>query len=303
MSIINQITSTKTEYKELSASISQITYDELPVLLIQHKTCQAAVTLHGAHILYWQPSTQTSPVVWLSDDAIFKNGVAIRGGIPICWPWFGNFYPDELKKHDATDLPMHGLVRTLTWQLKSYQEDDHGVDLVLSLSSSNQTMTIWPHEFELEAVIHLGETCALTLNATGDFVSTAALHSYFGVSDIAQVTVTGLGGDYIERLNTQNEPKKAGEMNFNQEVDRIYTQPESTSLIHDNHRTIKVEHINSTDVVTWNPWIAKTKTLKDMPDESYKEMVCVESCRINKPVTSKNNKGVVLGVVISVINI
>ena len=128
MSIVKQILDSQASGASLSASVNQSTFGELPVLVIKHKTCSAAVSLQGAHLLFWQPSTETTPVIWLSQKANFKKEVAIRGGVPVCWPWFG-------KLGD----PMHGFARLVEWQLDSCKEDNNGVDLTLSLTNNQQT--------------------------------------------------------------------------------------------------------------------------------------------------------------------
>lgn len=272
MSLIEKIQSTKTDEIRISNSIKQVSYDEHTLLVITHPTCQAAVSLQGAHLLYWLPTGEKSPVLWLSDKALFKKQTPIRGGIPICWPWFG-------KSAD----PMHGFARLVDWQLSSHTENENGVDLVLSLKNNEQTEKYWQHAFTLELHLHLGQTCTAELSSLGSFEATSALHTYFGVSDINKVVVSGLGADYIERLAQENKPSVVGEMTFNQEVDRIYTESDKTVLIKDVNRTIKLTHIAHSDVVIWNPWVDKAKATNDLADDSYNDFLCAETCRINKP--------------------
>lgn len=272
MSIVKQILDSQVSGASLSASVNQSTFGELPVLVIKHKTCSAAVSLQGAHLLFWQPSTETTPVIWLSQKANFKKEVAIRGGVPVCWPWFG-------KLGD----PMHGFARLVEWQLDSCKEDNNGVDLTLSLTNNQQTERFFTKPFHAWLTIHVGQTCEVTLSCQGDFEATSALHTYLGINNIHDVIVKGLGDSYQERLLVENKPAVQGQLTVNQEVDRIYTNADDVITIADGKRTIKLTNVNASDVVTWNPWIDKAKTMADFADEEYQSMVCVESCRINKP--------------------
>lgn len=290
MSIINAIQNTHENEKVISKSIFQIQFEEHTLLKINHPTCEAAVSLQGAHLLYWKPSGETLPVVWLSEKTFFKKEIAIRGGIPICWPWFSN-----------VGTPSHGFARIVDWELSSFSENTTGVELVLSLKNNNDTKKYWPHTFTLELKLHLGNTCKAELSCSGDFEITSALHTYFGIDDILAINVTGLGESYLEKLPTPNEPKVIGEVTFDQEVDRVYKTPEAVSLIKDTYRTIKISHHNHSDVVTWNPWIEKSKSITDLADDSYHQFVCVETCRINKPIKSTAQKQSTYSVEIEVV--
>ncbi|XKM12626.1 D-hexose-6-phosphate mutarotase [Orbaceae bacterium ac157xtp] len=290
MTIIKAITACNHDEKMVSQSIRQIKFNELDVLKIDHPTCQASVALQGAHLIFWQPAKAQSPVIWVSDKSSFKKGTAIRGGVPICWPWFG-----------GAGSPSHGFARILDWQLISHNEDNNGVDLVLRLTQSETTKSYWNHDFELTLTLHLGNDCTMDLTCKGDFNATSALHTYFGVSDINNISVSGLGDEYEDRIAKNNLTDEAKSVKIDKEIDRIYTKPEQTSLITDPQRQIKITHYNHSDVVLWNPWIDKSKSMSDMPDDAYQHFVCVETCRINKPIESSANKTSSYGVKIEVI--
>jgi Uncharacterized enzymes related to aldose 1-epimerase len=272
MSIFKDILNNSVSEKSISPSVQQTTFGELPILVIKHKICSAAVSLQGAHLLFWQPITESTPVIWLSQKAIFKHGKAIRGGVPVCWPWFG-------KLGD----PMHGFARIVEWTLDSCKEDENGVELVLSLTNNQQTQAFFTKPFNVWLTIHLGKTCQITLSCQGDFEATSALHTYFGVNNIANVVVKGLGKTYEERLAVVNKPAIEGQLTFNQEVDRIYNNANKIITISDGDRTIQLTNTEASDVVTWNPWIDKAKSMADFADEEYQSMVCVETACINKP--------------------
>ncbi|MEG2115535.1 MAG: D-hexose-6-phosphate mutarotase, partial [Hafnia sp.] len=119
--------------EQITPYISQRQIDELPIVVVNHPKVRAAVTLQGAHLLTWQPSGE-KPVLWLSSESAFKNGVAIRGGIPICWPWFG-----------PAGQPAHGFARNLPWTLAAHDEDENGVILTFTLEQSPESKKYWPH--------------------------------------------------------------------------------------------------------------------------------------------------------------
>ena len=279
MNIYKQILASTTESKLLSSSVKQTKFGELSILVIQHKSCCAAVSLQGAHLLFWQPSTEQTPVIWLSKQSKFEKGIAIRGGVPICWPWFG-----------PLGKPSHGFARIVKWTLDSCNEDDDGVDLVLVLSNNQQTKPYFDKTFNVSLKIHLGKTCEVDLSCSGDFEATSALHTYFGIDNISHVVVSGLGDTYQDRLTVENKPVTVGQMTFNQEVDRIYTNANTEITISDNVRNIKLTTTNASDVVTWNPWIDKAKAMADFGDDEYQSMVCVEAGRINKPLKLSLNE-------------
>jgi len=263
--------------EQLSASVSLRKLDQLPVIVINHPKVKAAVTLQGAHLIDWQPAGE-QPVLWLSKTSAFKEGVAIRGGIPICWPWFGK-----------VASPNHGFARILPWQLSEHHEDDQQVTLTLTLRDSAETEKYWPHTFALSVKYVLGKTCSVTLEAKGDFKNTAALHSYFNIGDITQTTLSGLGNSYLDKVNGGVTAQQHGDVAFKgEEVDRVYTHPDAISQIHDplHHRVIEIHHHNHSDVVAWNPGAKAAKNIGDMPDDGYQTFVCVETARVNEPLAA-----------------
>ncbi|OCG39252.1 hypothetical protein A9G28_09305 [Gilliamella sp. Fer1-1] len=279
MNIYKDILENSLSGVSLSSSVKQLTYGELPTLVINHKTCCAAVTLQGAHLLFWQPINEQTPVIWLSNKTNFKKGVAIRGGVPVCWPWFGQ-----------SGTPSHGFARIVEWNLDSCTEDEHGVDLILSLVNNQQTAPYCNKPFTVSLNLHLGKTCEVVLSCSGDFDVTSALHTYFGINNIEDVVVKGLGETYQDRLAVENKPAKIGQLTFNQEVDRIYTNASDQITITNGIRTVRLTNTNVSDVVTWNPWVNKAKTMSDFGDDEYKSMVCVESGCITTPLKLSPNK-------------
>ncbi|AHF76867.1 Aldose 1-epimerase [Sodalis praecaptivus] len=260
----------------LSPSLTLRQQDELPLVVVEHPQVRAAVTLQGAHLVAWQPAGE-KPVLWLSEKSAFQEGVAIRGGVPICWPWFGKV---------AT--PNHGFARILPWELSDHSEDDKQVQLTFTLRDSTLTEPFFPHPFTLKAHFTLGQTCSIELVAEGEYQTTSALHSYFTVGAIGDIHVSGLGDSFIDKVNGGKAEQQQGDVTFAGEVDRVYTAPEPTSLIHDPvlGRVIEVHHQHHSDVVAWNCGQSLSHSIGDFADDSYLSYVCVETARVNDPLVS-----------------
>lgn len=265
--------------KQLSPAVSQCQIADLPVLVITHPKGQAAITLQGAHLLSWQPAGQKH-VIWLSSETAFQTGVAIRGGVPVCWPWFG-----------PAGKPSHGFARNLPWQLTAQSEDDEKVQLTLTLKDSAETRKHWPHAFTLHAHFTFAEHCTIELESHGDFETTSALHAYFDIGDISKVSVEGLGQPYIDKVLNGEKAVLNGPLTFDGETDRIFIEPEAESLIVDPvlNRTIFVKHRGNSDVVSWNPGPENSASMKDMADEGFITMVCVETAAVTHSQISTEN--------------
>ncbi|MBS6736900.1 MAG: D-hexose-6-phosphate mutarotase [Enterobacteriaceae bacterium] len=270
--------------EQISSALSRRLMDELDVIVIDHPQVKASFALQGAHLLSWKPQGEDE-ALWLSGNTPFKNGVALRGGVPICWPWFG--------PAAQQGLPAHGFARNLAWTLKAHNEDDKGVVLTFELHSSEASRQYWPHDFTLFARYKLGKTCEIELEAHGDFETTSALHTYFNVGDIHAVKVSGLGDRFIDKVNNaQEDALTDGVQTFPDRTDRVYLNPEGCSVIHDSalNRTIEVIHHHHTNVVAWNPGPALSASMTDMPDDGYKTFVCVESACATAPQKTTEEK-------------
>ena len=247
----------------------------LPVAEISTPLATASVALHGAHVLSWQPAGQT-PVIWVSKAAIYELGKPVRGGVPLCWPWFGPMPGKSL----------HGFVRTMMWQVRGAELDAAGqLVLRLGINDDATTRAVWDHVFDLELVVTVGSTLtiALTTRNTGDapFSINQALHTYFATSDITQTTVQGLaGGSYLDKVQNFAVCQQDGDVSFTGETDRIYTDTTTDSLIVDAAagRTIRIAKQGSASTVVWNPWSEKEKGMVDMAAGEHRQMLCVETC-------------------------
>lgn len=246
-----------------------------PVLEIDHPAATARIALHGAHVMDWTPAGD-APVLYMSPEAVIEQGKPIRGGIPICWPWFGPHPADAAK-------PAHGFVRTEMWKLGEVMSSGERVEVVLNLASSDATRAMWPHDFALRLRISIGEELevALTARNTGDaaWTMTGALHTYFGVGDVTQAIIRGLHGTaFVEgRLSPEKRPQR-GPVKIDQEVDRIYLSDAAVEVEDPvKKRTIIIEKSGSLSTVVWNPWVEKSKRLTDLPDDAYPHFLCIET--------------------------
>ena len=240
------------------------------VLKIKHPKCSGQVALHGAHVMSWCPAGKEE-VLYLSPDAVYREGKAIRGGIPLCWPWF-NAHPSN------PDLPSHGLVRNQFWELESTDVDDDGVIAKLRRNSENWSAL---------ATIRMGSSLEVSLESTNlvdqDMMVSGALHSYFRVGDVREITIKGLEDtDYLDTVGEHTVRHQSGAIRIDREVDRYY---DSSALVRledpVKKRNILVEKEGSPSTVVWNPWTEKAAALGDLPNEDYLAFACIEAAITN----------------------
>lgn len=268
--------------KTLSKSIDLIEYNTLQFLRITHPNTRAIISLQGAQLIFWQPKNEKN-VIWLSEKSLFNPGTAIRGGVPICWPWFG-----------TSGKPSHGFARNQCWSLAHHNENSNAISISLTLHDNDETRQIWDHPFTLTTEFTLSTQCNITLKIDTDIDTTGAFHSYFTIGDITQTSVENLGNHFIDKVKHIENSAPNGTAIVTQELDRIYTQAGSISLIHDcaNQRQIGVQHHNMSDVVVWNPWAELSEKMADMENDSFKTMICVETARIHQPLSPQSQFGV-----------
>ena len=251
----------------------------LKYLEIENNLATAKVALQGGHIMHWQPRHAAQPVLWLSEHARYIHGRSIRGGVPICWPWFGAHPTDS-------SLCMHGFARVMPWQLvNSDTLADGSTRLVMKIINAPvaQKQLSYPYSLVLTAVI--GETLKIELATTNHgnqpFVIGEALHTYFQVSDIQDIVITGLeGAEYEDKVLDYDRYTQQGLVKFNGEFDRVYVNTKADCVIEDRgyKRDIRVAKSGSNATVIWTPWQQKAHELGDMGnDDSWRKMVCIEA--------------------------
>ncbi len=248
---------------------------DIQTINIDNRFGRARISLLGATLFDWRPAGGR-PVIWLSDKARFEPGRGIRGGVPLCWPWFG-------AHEGGAEYPAHGIARTRLWELVESRDLDDGSSMaVLRLPLTPEAM--WPHPSELEYRVTLAEHLQLELvtrnTGTYAFEITQALHTYFRVGDIEQVTVTGLEGrDYLDKPDNYARKQQQGAVTFSAETDRIYLETSVPCAIEDRsmRRRIGIEADGSGSTVVWNPWREVGAKMSDMHDDAYRTMLCVET--------------------------
>lgn len=237
----------------------------------------ATIALQGAHVMTWQPNGQ-EPVVWLSPAAKFAPGKSIRGGVPLCWPWFGPH---------ATEAawPGHGFARTIPWELAAARKlPDGRAQLEFTPVMNDAARAQWPHASTVRYAVTVGQELevALTTANTGStaFELGQALHTYFAVGDIAQTTIAGLAGcTYIDKTDGAQRKRQEGAVSFSGETDRVYLGTSGCCEIVDPllRRRILVTSTGSRSTVVWNPWAEKAAKMGDFGAPGHVPMVCVET--------------------------
>lgn len=246
------------------------------LLHVTNPQADAVIALQGAQMLHWAPSGAAA-VLWCTPATRQVAGKAIRGGIPICWPWFA--------AHDSQPaFPAHGIARTAAWELlHSRLNSDGTTELAMRMRFSESMQRYWPYPSEVELHVTVGASLALTLvtrnHADQPCTFGEALHSYFAVSDVRHIEILGLQDcAYIDKTDGGRRKQQSGPCRIDGETDRIY-QTDSACLIHDpgRQRRIRIEKSGSRSTVVWNPWREKAARLDDLGAEGYLQMVCVES--------------------------
>jgi glucose-6-phosphate 1-epimerase len=260
----------------MKTSWRSTTRNGLDVVEIETPAASAAVALQGAQVLSFVPRGGRD-WLWVSERARWAAGAALRGGIPICFPWFGPHATERT-------LPAHGFARTRAWRLGGVQEIDGRVRAELTLASDAATMALYPHPFEARLTVTVGEELALGFEVTNPGAAPIAfelaLHSYFAVGDVAEVALEGLAGcTFVDKV-AGGAAGREGEapVRIVGEVDRVYDAGGPLTLVDPGlGRSLRIESRGAGSTVVWNPAPAKTATLADMAPDGYRRFVCVES--------------------------
>jgi glucose-6-phosphate 1-epimerase len=242
------------------------------------------VYLHGAHVTHYQPRGR-GPVLFVSGESLFAAGKAIRGGVPVIFPWFG-------AKADDPKAPQHGFVRNVPWKLRGITAGPDGaVAVTFAFGPSAETRKVWPHEFELLYAITFGAALEMSLQVrnagTTPFRYEEALHTYLAVADVRKATIEGLGGrEFIDKVDGfRRKTQPPGPFTLDGETDRVYLNTPDTVVVNDRNATepaggvrmLSVEKQGSASTIVWNPWIAKAKAMADFGDDEWPRMLCVET--------------------------
>jgi len=248
----------------------------LPRIAITTPAATAEIYLHGAHLTSWRPAG-AEEVMFVSAQSSWGEGHAIRGGIPVCFPWFRN-------KLDNPKAPSHGFVRTKAWTLDAIAYDGKVVTVSLSTASDDATRAWWPYDFHLTHRLRIGATLVqeLVMHNTGatPLRFEEALHTYYRVGGAENVVITGLDGvTYLDNTDGNKERLQQGDIVFTAQTDRAYMETTHAVEILDPvlRRHIRVEKKDSRSTVVWNPWSTGAKTMADLGDDEWRTMACVEA--------------------------
>ena len=251
----------------------------LPRVQITGSFGEGEMYLHGAHVTSWKP-VGGDEVLFVSSKSRWEEGQAIRGGIPICFPWFR-------AKLDDAHAPAHGFVRTKMWQLESIAENDRGVAVSMFTESDAETRRWWPADFRLVLGVIFGSELKLDLVCTNTGTTTLrfeeALHTYNRVSDVAGVRLQGLDTvQFLDNTNSNKEKTQHGDVAIASQTDNAYVDTESEVNLLDAqmHRQIRLQKANSLTTVVWNPWRDAAAKLRDLGDGEWTQFLCVEASNI-----------------------
>ena len=239
---------------------------------------------HGAHVVDWTPYLQ-QPVLWMSEKTALDSNSAIRGGIPICWPWFGAGL-------NGVSSPIHGFARLTEWRLVKTSASDEVVTATYILIDAWRDKFDYAYRVTYEVSFGREFSATLKVRNTGSvrFSFEEALHTYLRVGDIHQVGITGLNeAEFLDRApgHATGPHRQSGDITIVEETDRIYHSTEDIDVIDPSlTRRITVSRMGSQDVIVWNPWIERARSMPDIGDEEWMNMVCIETANVGEHAVS-----------------
>jgi glucose-6-phosphate 1-epimerase len=256
--------------------------DGLQFIEIDNSLAVARIALQGGHVDWWRPKSANQDVLWRSSNARYEKGRSIRGGVPICWPWFG---------HHPTDgtYCVHGFARVAPWKLQNSTQLKNGATkIVLTMNPSEDQIKQLTYDYELELTVLVGDSLSLNLKTTNlsnhPFTISEGYHTYFYVSDIENIKITGLENSvYTDKFDNFNRGIEKGAIQFYGPFDRVYSNTSNDCYIEDEglNRVITVKKSNSNSTVVWTPWKRKAMEMGDMGEtDEWRRMICVETANL-----------------------
>jgi len=249
--------------------------NSMPKAELTFNEARLELYLQGAHITRYQPAAGIE-VLWMSDSALYQPGKALRGGIPLCWPWFG-------AHADTPDLPQHGYARTSQFQISSTNADHQATSITLTLDAAQAPWPDWQNRVALEFEIRLSNTLWMEMRShnlsTSPLILSNALHSYFAISQRQQVTIPAVTGlTYLDKLQNYRSQQQTSAITFDSEVDRVYQAPPARIDFFDQGRNINTsfESWGNNNLVIWNPGEQKARQMNDFDDDGFEQMICIE---------------------------
>jgi D-hexose-6-phosphate mutarotase len=252
---------------------------DLPRLTVSNPAAESEIYLAGAHVTSWAPRGHR-PVLWMSENSAFALGLPLRGGVPLCFPWFG--------PHPSDVAPMHGFARISEWTLLEVVDHGTTTQAVFGLEDTEDTRgSVWPHPFRARYTVSVGAELTLSLTVTNTSQSpltyAESFHTYFAVSDIRTVVLRGLEGvSFVDRLaGSQTVAPSGEELRFESETERMYIDPGTITLDDPAaKRRLRVTAHGAAHAIVWNPWIDKAAAMADFGDDEWITMVCIETANV-----------------------
>jgi glucose-6-phosphate 1-epimerase len=258
--------------------------DQLDMVELHNDHGSATLTTFGATLLSYRPG-EGPDLLWVSGTALYDGRKPVRGGVPVCWPWFGAYDPATLGE-DPSDAAKkgHGIARYATWDVESVATVGDGTRVVLLLTPDAEISEAWPLDFSLRLAVTLGEKLELELTGENrsarDWAVSEAFHTYFDVARAAGLEVEGLNGaSFVDKGRGGAEGRQSGPVRVETPMECVYLGQPGPVVIQDrgNNRRILIERINSASTIVWNPGPEGVKAFADMPDDQYNATVCVEA--------------------------
>ena len=275
----------------LTPTAERYLQDDLALWRVHTPHGHAIVAEQGAQLLSYVPTGQP-PLVWLSEQARYERGESVRGGVPVCWPWFSDLARNPAQVRAGVDparhadAPKHGFVRTQDWTHAETAVEGDALTMIFKLDVVAGTSG-WGQAAHFTLRLRFAETVTIELGVTNEslepMIVSQALHTYFAVSDVRQVQVTGLdGARFIDTLDDWQTKTQAGALRFTGETDRLYLDVGNTLTIDDPgwSRQVRIQTSHSGSAVIWNPWIEKASRLSQFADDAWPDMLCIETARV-----------------------
>lgn len=249
-------------------------------------SCSTRISPFGAHLLSWRPTGDTD-VLWLSSRAVMDGTRAIRGGVPLCLPWFGG--PEDSPARPGAGAGPHGFARTSTWTLLSatHPADTTPASFSFELHHTGETSALYPHSLYARLDVSAGSELHMSLSLTNDddhpFAIEAAMHTYLHVGDIKDVTIEGLdGARYFDKVRARYATQR-GDLNLVGPTDRVYTTTQQVRVTDPKlDRRIIVDKNGSGSTIVWNPWAQAAATMSDVGTDEWQYFVCVETAAVRE---------------------
>jgi glucose-6-phosphate 1-epimerase len=249
---------------------------DLPCIKLHYGTASAVISLYGAQLLSYQPAPGKE-LLWLSPKAQWHNQSAIRGGVPVCWPWFGPAGAVFNPTQDA--LPNHGVVRNRLWQL--IQQHTGATAASVTLMTELDKLPYYSGSVKLQLCLTLTDSLSIALSCSSPIPQQAALHSYFATADIAKVAVRPLPHNYYDKVSDSSQHSSNNIAQINSETDRIYQHSGAQLRVDSDNLQLALTQSGHDATVVWNPWQAKSAAIADLAADSYRQFICVETARLD----------------------